>query len=74
MTLAQVPLIYNIDRLCIYVDNTLKVEQWVGAQSIGWYAKECKHLKEFADRKIDSMTIFVEGRYDDVVVLEIYFK
>lgn len=74
MTLAQLPLIYNLDKFRIYDNFLLKAEQWLGAQSIDWYVKECDNLKEYANRKIDSMEISVEGCLSDVIVLEIFFK
>lgn len=74
MTLAQLPLIYNVDKIRIYANHLLKAEQWLGAQSIGWYAKECEQIKEFANRKIEDMAISVEGCLSEVIVLEIFFK
>jgi hypothetical protein len=74
MTRAQLPLIYNLDKFRIYDNHLLKVEEWLGAQSIGWYVKECEHLKEFANRKVEDMTICIEGCFSEVVVLEIFLK
>ena len=74
MTLVQLPLIYNVDKLRIYDNHLLKVEQWLGAQSIGWYARECEPIKEYANRKIEDMAISVEGCLSEVIVIEIFFK
>ncbi len=75
MTLAQLPLIYNLDKFRIYANHTLKAEQWLGAQSIGWYIKECEHLKKFANCKIKDMAISIEEYLStNIAVLEIYLK
>ena len=66
MTIKSIPLIYNVDKIRIYDDNLLKCERWY----------HDRHLipDKFQTRKIESLSISVEGCLSEVVVLEIFLK
>ncbi len=74
MKLRNLPLIYNVDKIRLYVDGLYVTATWCGGHGLLWYIENNEEMKIYLDRKIDSMAICVEGCLSDVVVLEIFIK
>ena len=72
--LNQLPHIYNIDKIRIWADNKLFAEMNVGAHHLVWYLENDERTKGLLERKIEEMTIALEGCLGTVVVLEIFLK
>lgn len=72
--LSQLPHIYNIDKLRIWADNKLVAEMYVGSHHLVWYLAHDERTKDLLERKIDEMTIALEGCLGTVVTLEIFLK
>ena len=74
MTVKSIPKIIGIDKVKIYQDNKLCVEQWVGGAGLSWYFEEVETLKPFAEQIVDCMEMCIEGCLSEVLVCEIYLK
>ena len=72
--LNQLPHIYNIDKVRIWADNKFFAEINVGAHHFVWYFENDERTKGLLERKIEEMTIALEGCLGTVVVLEIFVK
>lgn len=73
MTIKQLPMIYNVDKIRVYVKNGLVAELWVGQMGISWYYENDDRLKPFLDRKVEELSISIDGCLSETVVLEIFY-
>ena len=74
MTVKNLPNIVGIDKVRVYQDNALLVEQWIGGARLSWYFEEVEILKQFAEQMVDYLEICVEGCLSEVLVCEIWLK
>ena len=74
MKVKNIPLIYNVDKIRLYVDNLFVADTWCGGHGLVWYIENHEKMKEYLDRRVESMAISVEGCLSEVVVLEIFVK
>ena len=78
MTIKDLPIIYNLDRVRVYNKNGL-VSSFNRNSRYGLVEQVEQHRTQLftgniVNEKIDSMSICVEGMADNVVVLEIHIK
>ena len=72
MTIKNLPSICGIDKVKIYKDNVVLIEQWVSGASLHWYFDEVETLKQFKDCEVDYLEMCPEEY--EIVVCEIYLK
>lgn len=70
MKLTDLPPIYNIDKVRIYIGNEIMTEFWCESPRVCYWAIHTK-LKEMT---IDSFNIVLGGISVEVIILEIYLK
>lgn len=73
MTIKQLPMVYNVDKIRVYVKNGLVAELWVGQMGIQWYYENDDRLKAFLDREIEALDISIDGCLSETIVLEIFY-
>lgn len=80
MTIKDLPLIYNVDKVAVYNKRGLVSSFWRDSR-VGLAAQVERHRTQLSDsarnainEKIESMGICVSGIADNVVTLEIYLK
>ena len=74
MKINQIPNIVGIDKIRIYNQNKVLVEQWVGGARLSWYFEEVEQLKQFIKCEVDYLEMCIEGCLSEVLVCEIYLK
>lgn len=80
MTIKDLPLIYNLDRVEVYNKQGLVSSFWRDskfslAEQVERYRTQLSdEARDILNRKIESMGLTVEGITDDVIVLAIYLK
>ena len=80
MTIKDLPLIYNVDKVAVYNKRGLVSSFWRDskfslAEQVERYRTQLSdEAREATNRKIESMGICVSGISEDVVTLEIYLK
>lgn len=80
MTIKELPLIYNVDKVAVYNKRGLVSSFWRNSK-IG-LAEQVEHnrtqlsdsARNAINKKIESMGICVSGLSKDVITLEIYLK
>jgi hypothetical protein len=80
MTIKELPLIYNVDKVAVYNKRGLVSSFWRDSK-LGLAEQVDRHRTQLTDsarnainEKIESMSICVSGIADNVVTLEIYLK
>lgn len=80
MTIKDLPLIYNLDKVEVYNKRGLVSSFWRDskfslAEQVERYRTQLSdEARDVLNRKIESMGLTVEGIADDVIVLAIYLK
>ena len=80
MTIKELPLIYNVDKVAVYNKRGLVSSFWRDSK-LGLAEQVERYRTQLSDsarnainEKIESMGICVSGIADNVVTLEIYLK
>ena len=80
MTIKDLPLIYNLDKVAVYNKHGLVSSFWRDrkfslAEQVERYRTQLSdEARDVLNRKIESMGICVSSISEDVVTLEIYLK
>ena len=80
MTIQDLPLIYNLDKVAVYNKHGLVSSFWrdrkfsLAEQVVHYRTQLSNEAREVLDRKIESLSICVSGAMANVVTLEIYLK
>lgn len=80
MTIKDLPLIYNLDKVEVYNKKGIVSSFWRDskfslAEQVERYRTQLSdEARDVLNRKIESMGLTVEGISDDVIVLAIYLK
>lgn len=79
MTIKELPLIYNVDKVAVYNKRGLVSSFWrnskVGlAEQVEYNRTQLIGAENAINEKIESMGICVSGISENVVTLEIYLK
>jgi len=79
MTIKDLPLIYNVDKVAVYNKRGVVSSFWrdsrVGlAEQVEYNRTQLIGAENVLNEKIESMGICVSGIADNVVLLEIYLK
>ena len=80
MTIKDLPLIYNIDKVEVYnkrglVSSFRRDSKFSLAEQVERYRTQLSdEARDVLNRKIESMGLTIEGVADDVIVLAIYLK
>ena len=80
MTIKDLPLIYNLDKVEVYNKRGLVSSFWRDskfslAEQVERYRTQLSdEARDVLNRKIESMGLTIEGVADDVIVLAIYLK
>ena len=80
MTIKDLPLIYNLDKVAVYNKHGLISSFWRDskfslAEQVERYRTQLSdEAREATNKQIESMGICVSGISEDVVTLEIYLK
>lgn len=80
MTIKDLPLIYNLDKVEVYNKKGIVSSFWRDskfslAEQVERYRTQLSdEARDVLNRKIESMGLTVEGIADDVIVLAIYLK
>ncbi len=80
MTIKDLPLIYNVDKVAVYNKKGLVSSFWRDrkfglAEQVERYRTQLsEEARDVLNKKIESMGICVSGISEDVVTLEIYLK
>ena len=80
MTIKDLPLIYNLDKVAVYNKRGLVSSFWRDrkfslAEQVERHRTQLSdEARDVLNRKIESMGICVSGISEDVVTLEIYLK
>ena len=53
MKVKNIPLIYNVDKIRLYVDNLFVADTWCGGHGLVWYIENHEKMKEYLDRKVN---------------------
>ena len=80
MTIKDLPLIYNLDKVAVYNKQGLVSSFWRDrkfslAEQVERYRTQLSNeARDVLNKKIESMCICVSGISENVVTLEIYLK
>jgi hypothetical protein len=80
MTINDLPLIYNLDKVAVYNKHGLVSSFWrdrkfsLAEQVVHYRTQLSEEARDVLNQKIESMGICVSGIADNVVTLEIYLK
>lgn len=80
MTIKDLPLIYNVDKVAVYNKRGLVSSFWRDskfslAEQVERYRTQLsEEARDVLNKKIESMGICVSGISENVVTLEIYLK
>jgi hypothetical protein len=80
MTIKELPLIYNVDKVAVYNKRGLVSSFWRDskfglAEQVERYRIQLSDsARNATNEKIESMSICISGIADNVVTLEIYLK
>jgi hypothetical protein len=79
MTIKDLPLIYNVDKVAVYNKRGLVSSFWRDskfslAEQVERYRTQLIGADNVLNEKIESMGICVSGISEDVITLEIYLK
>ena len=80
MTIKDLPLIYNVDKVAVYNKKGIVSSFWRDskfslAEQVERYRTQLSdEARDVLNKKIESMGICVSGISEDVVTLEIYLK
>ena len=79
MTIKELPLIYNIDKVAVYNKRGLVSSFWRNlkfdlAEQVEYNRTQLIGADNVLNEKIESMEICVSGISENVITLEIYLK
>jgi len=80
MTIKELPLIYNVDKVAVYNKRGLVSSFWrdpkfgLAEQVERYHTQLSDSARNVLNEKIGSMGICVSGISEDVITLEIYLK
>ena len=79
MTIKELPLIYNVDKVAVYNKIGIVSSFWRNsrislAEQVEYNRTQLIGAKNVLNEKIESMSVLVSGISEDVVTLEIYLK
>jgi hypothetical protein len=79
MTIKELPLIYNVDKVAVYNKRGLISSFWRDskfglAEQVEYNRTQLIGADNVLNEKIESMGICVSGISEDVITLEIYLK
>ena len=80
MTINDLPLIYNLDKVAVYNKRGLVSSFWrdrkfsLAEQVVRYRTQLSNEARDVLNQKIESMGICVSGISENVVTLEIYLK
>jgi len=79
MTIKELPLIYNVDKVVVYnkrglVSSFWRNSQFSLAEQVEYNRTQLIGAENVLNEKIESMSIGVSGIADNVITLEIYLK
>ena len=79
MTIKDIPLIYNLDRVEVYNKRGLVSSFWYNpklnfAQQVEYNRTQLTGAENAINEKIGSMSICVSGTTENIVTLEIYLE
>ena len=80
MTIKDLPLIYNVDKVAVYnkkglVSSFLRNSKFSLAEQVERHRTQLSDsARNVINEKIESMSICVSGIADNVILLEIYLK
>ena len=79
MTIKELPLIYNVDKVAVYNKIGIVSSFWRNsrislAEQVEYNRTQLIGAKNVLNEKIESMGICVSGISENVVTLEIYLK
>lgn len=79
MTIKELPLIYNVDKVAVYNKIGIVSSFWRNsrislAEQVEYNRTQLIGAKNVLNEKIESMSVLVSGISEDVITLEIYLK
>ena len=79
MTIKELPLIYNVDKVAVYNKMGIVSSFWRNsrlslAEQVQYNRTQLIGANNVLNEKIEAMSILVSGISEDVVTLEIYLK
>ena len=79
MTIKELPLIYNIDKVTVYNKRGLVSSFWRDSrfgldEQVEYNRTQLIGAENVLNEKIESMSVCVSGISEDIVTLEIYLK